>query len=87
MDINDPVTVFTLHDPMRAEVIKNFLKSEGIRCRLDGANAGTTLGLNFNEIGVVVQASDAERARGLIDTHEAHKGKDRPDGGPDHLDD
>ena len=87
MDIHDPVTVYTLNDPVRAEVIKNYLLGEGIRCRLGGANQAGMVGLHFADIEVVVHAADADQARRLIETHESHKGKDRPYGPQDRSDD
>jgi hypothetical protein len=70
MDIHDPVTVYTLHDPVKAEIIRGFLQSEGIRCRLEGVTEGAFVGLHFSEISVVVPASDADRARKLIEDRE-----------------
>jgi hypothetical protein len=73
MDIHDPVTVYTLQDPVRAELIKNHLLSEGIRSRLEGVTQGGFAGLQLTDIEVVVAAGDADRARQLIAAHEEPK--------------
>jgi hypothetical protein len=87
MDINDPVTVYTITDPVKAEIIRTYLQGEGIRCRLDGAHtsANMALGSAAFPIGILVPAADADRARELIEQHEAHRGKSRPYGDRDHL--
>ena len=67
-DGDELVTVYTLKDPYKAEIIKNALRDEGIRCDLDGkGQAGLSEVL---DIGVLVRAQDADRARGLIERHE-----------------
>jgi len=72
MDDRNLVRVYTLSDPVRAEMIKNLLQDEGIRCALDGLNAATQMPLSPFEIRVLVATEQAERARELIAEHEAH---------------
>jgi hypothetical protein len=72
MEITDPVCIYTDTDPTRAEIIKGFLQSEGIRCFLDGEQA-SGLGLTAFGIRVMVAAGEADHARKLIQTHEPHK--------------
>jgi len=68
MESDDPVTVYTLNDPYQAEIIKAALRGEGISCELDGERqAGLS---EILEIGVLVRAQDADRARKLIRQHE-----------------
>jgi hypothetical protein len=68
LEADDPVTVYTLNDPCQAEIIKAALRSEGISCELDGERqAGLS---DILEIGVLVRARDADRARKLIRRHE-----------------
>jgi hypothetical protein len=75
MDIKDLVTVFSLSNPTKAEIIKNYLQTEGIQCFLDGINQAAEPGLIALEIRVQVAAANADRARKLIESHEArHKG-------------
>ena len=71
MESNDLVTVFTLSHPPKAEIIKNFLESEGIHCFLDGSNLASVLTQITPEIKVQVRASDADRARKMIKAHES----------------
>jgi hypothetical protein len=61
------VTVYTLKDPYKAGIIMNALRDEGIPCELDGeGQAGLS---EILDIGVLVRAQDADRARGFIEQH------------------
>ena len=74
MDADEPVTVYTLNDPFQAEVIKTGLRSKGIFCELDGERqAGLS---EILEIGVLVRAEDADRARQIIRRHEIQWAKE-----------
>jgi hypothetical protein len=76
MDFQDPVTVYTLTDIAKAEIIKNYLISEGIQCILDSESAFNPVGLPIAmEIAVLVPAKDADRATRLISQHEEHHRK------------
>ncbi len=68
MNVDDPVTVYVLNDPYQAEVIQVALRGEGIPCELDGERQAGLSGVL--EIGVLVRAQDADRARRLIREHE-----------------
>jgi hypothetical protein len=62
------VTVYTLKDPYKAEIIKNALRGEGIQCELDGeGQAGLS---EIFDIGILVRAQDVDLARGIIEQHE-----------------
>ena len=68
MDANELVSVYTLNDPNKAEVIKTALKLEGIACCIDGeGQAGFT---NVFDMEILVPAKDADRARAFIESHE-----------------
>ncbi|MHB0954942.1 MAG: universal stress protein [Pirellulaceae bacterium] len=67
---NEPVTVLTLNDPMRAELIKNALQREDISCALAGIQQATAVGLPGTIILVQVPATSADRARELLETWE-----------------
>ncbi len=71
MDSQELVTAYTVANPIKAEIIKNFLEAEGIRCFLDGINQAAEPGLIGLEIKVQVPVTDAERARQMIEEHEA----------------
>jgi hypothetical protein len=73
VDLNNPVSVYTLSNPLEAEMVKNYLLGEGIRCYLDGGLQAAESGLTGFPINVLVPASDADRARKLIHEHEIHK--------------
>ena len=81
MKADDPLTVYTLNDPYQAEIIKAALRGEGISCELDGERqAGLS---DILEIGVLVRAQDADRARKLIRRHEIQWAKEHGTPGAD----
>lgn len=73
MDPNDLVTVYTLGDPIKAEIIRNALQDEGIRCFLEGHNQAGALSLMAFEIKIQVPAADADRAARFIEQHEERR--------------
>jgi hypothetical protein len=75
MDYTDLVTVYTVANPIEAEVIKNALQAEGIRCFLEGIEQAGIIGLMALEIKVEVPAGDADRASRLIEKHQAQAKK------------
>ena len=74
MDADEPVVIHTTNNPAEAELLKNVLEGEGIKCELDGENQGGFVGL----LGVrmLVRAWDQERARRVLDSHGHHHGGD-----------
>jgi len=75
MDTNDLVTIYSAADPASAEIIKNFLQGEGIRCFLENENQGGFEGITGMAIHVQVPAASADQARKLLKQHEPHKKK------------
>jgi hypothetical protein len=69
MDVEELVTVYSLKDPNKAEIIKMALQNEGITCFLDGENQAGLTGVL--EIGVMVRSWDADRALRVIKSHES----------------
>lgn len=67
IDPNEPVAVYTTNDLLEAEIVRNALKAEGMRCEMDGESQGGFVELV--EIKLLVRAADADRARGLIEHH------------------
>ncbi len=63
------VTVFTAYDELNAEVVKVALEAEGIRCFIENAHQGALSGVLAAHLQVI--ATDAERARQIIDEHES----------------
>jgi hypothetical protein len=78
MESSDLVTVYTLTDAVRAEMIENSLRDEGIRCFLEGEEAVANLGIAPFEIRVMVPAADADQARKLIELHERRTQRHQP---------
>ncbi len=57
-------TVYTVTNPVQAEMVRNLLQGHNIPCQLDGDHqAGFTGAL---EIGVLVRASDAAAAHHIL---------------------
>lgn len=72
MNASSLVTIYTVTDANKAELIKAELQNEGVTCRLDGQNqAGLA---NILEIRIMVPAKDADRARKFILRHEEEPG-------------
>ena len=78
MEPQEPVTVFTVANPIEAEIIRNALRDEGIRCELENANQAAEPGLIGLEIKIQVPAADAAAARQFIAEHERNRA-DRTD--------
>jgi hypothetical protein len=83
MDANEPVVIHTTSNPAEAEILKNMLEADGIRCELEGENQGSFVGVL--NIRLLVRAWDEDRARELIATHGhqhgGHSGKQRGEQG------
>jgi hypothetical protein len=74
VDLNELVTVYTVSDSIKAEIIKNALRGEGIRCFLEGQNQGAFGELVAFPIKIQVPAQDADRAARFIEDRErGHK--------------
>jgi hypothetical protein len=70
MEYSELVTICTLPDPISAEIIKNALNAEGIRCYLEGINQAGEAGILGLGVKVQVLAGDADRAEKLVASHE-----------------
>jgi hypothetical protein len=67
----DLVSVYTVSTPPAAEIIKNFLRGEGIRSFIENEDQAALPGLTSMEIRILVPAEHAGRARKLLEQHEA----------------
>lgn len=83
MSMQDLVTVYTVSNAIEAEIIKNALEDEGIRCEIEGGHQAGEAGLIGIEIKLQVPEDDAERAREFIKEHETHHDDDDSDLPPD----
>jgi hypothetical protein len=63
---NEPITVYTHTDAVRAELIRSALEEAGVPCWLSGIQEASAVGLPGICIHVQVPASSVERARDLI---------------------
>jgi hypothetical protein len=65
MDADEPIEIYTVNNPVIAELIRNALRDEGIACELSGESQGGFAGV-LEEIQVLTKAADAERALAII---------------------
>jgi len=70
VDSQELVTVYTVSNPVEAEIIKNALHAEGIKCFVEGGNQAAESGLTGIPVSIEVPAIDADRARKFIEAHE-----------------
>lgn len=69
MDPNAPIVVYATTDVAQAEIVKTSLQAENIRAMVTGETQGGFSGV-IPEVTVVVPASDVEKAREIIESHE-----------------
>ncbi len=67
-DPHELVRVYTVQEPTLAELLKQELASEGVRCEISGENQAGLTGLLT--IDLFVQATDVDRARDLLQQFE-----------------
>jgi hypothetical protein len=68
----DPIVVYTVTDPIEAEIIRSTLDAAGIQCFLDGMNQAELTALPTLEIKVTVPSDQADEAREILSEHEAN---------------
>ncbi len=73
MDTNELEVVYTVSNPLEAEIIKNSLENEGIFATIGNENQAGGQGLIGLEIQILVPAIEAAKARKFIQSHEKHK--------------
>jgi hypothetical protein len=62
MASTDLVTVYTVGDPIKAEIVRNALEAEGIPAFIEGGRQAGLKGITGIEIKIQVAANDVERA-------------------------
>jgi len=70
--VDEPVLVYTLSDPIEAELVRNMLESAGIRVFLDGMNQAELPALSTMAIQVSVPPEQAAEAREIMADHETN---------------
>ena len=63
MNRSDLVSVLTVQNPMKAEIIRGALEAAGIPCEIGGENQAGFVGVAGIGIDVMTQAADLQRAR------------------------
>jgi hypothetical protein len=64
------VEVYSAADPDKAYIIKNALEEEDIRAFVENENQAALVGLTMQEVKVLVEVHQAEKAREFIEEHE-----------------
>jgi hypothetical protein len=70
MESQEPVEVYTVNEPTKAELIRNALHEEGIVCEISGESQAGFSGVFA--IQILTRAIDADRARRIIEEMEQH---------------
>ena len=70
MQPDDLMEVFSTNDANEAEIIRNALHDEGIKCSIDGEHQAGLTGIISMEIKIVVRAEDYDRARSYLESHD-----------------
>jgi hypothetical protein len=70
VDSQDLVTVYTVSNPVEAEIIKNALQAEGIKCFVEGTMQAAGSGLAGIPVTIQVPATEADHARKFLKEHE-----------------
>jgi hypothetical protein len=70
MDPQELVTVYNASNSVEAEIVKNAMEDEGIRCFVEGENQAAESGLAGIPVQIQVAAIDANKAREFIVAHE-----------------
>jgi hypothetical protein len=84
MDPKELVTVYTVGNPVEAEIVKNALVAEGIPAFVENELQAGEAGLTGIEIEILVAAENADRARKFIKAHEhRHKHGHHPRPAPE----
>ncbi|MCA9216546.1 MAG: universal stress protein [Planctomycetales bacterium] len=68
--LDDLLEVYSTDDSTDAEIVRNALRSEGIKCEIDGENQGGFTGLTSMPIRLFVRAEDFDRALKHIQTYQ-----------------
>jgi hypothetical protein len=70
MDPQELISVYTVTNPVEAEIVRNALLAEGIACEVSFENQAALTGIT--DIAILTRAIDADRARKILEKHE-HK--------------
>ena len=70
--MSDPekiLTVYSLFDPIQAEIIANGLRNEGITCFVANANQAGLVGSSIIKVEIMVREEDLDRATAYLKKH------------------
>ena len=68
--LDDLLEVYSTDDSSDAEIMRNALRSEGIKCEIEGENQGGSTGLTSIPIKLFVRAEDFDRALKQIKSYQ-----------------
>ncbi len=70
MDPNELTVVYSTSDANTAEILRNAIQAEGIKCEIDGEHQAGLTGVGIMEIKLLVRAEDYDRARAYVEKHD-----------------
>jgi hypothetical protein len=70
MKPDDLLEVYSTDSTNDADVLRNALHAEGIKCEIDGEHQAGLAGIGIMEIKLLVRAEDFDRARSYVERHE-----------------
>jgi Putative prokaryotic signal transducing protein len=73
MEQEDLVSIYTVDNPVEAELIRGALQSAGIPCEINGESQAGLVGITAFEIDIMTKFADAERARELLRELQHHE--------------
>jgi hypothetical protein len=70
MSTDELLEVYSTDDPIEAEMMRNALRAEGLKCEIDGEGQAGLSGLGIMDVRLCVRAEDFDRARSFLEAHE-----------------
>ena len=67
---DDLKPVYSPNNAAEAEILRNALHGEGIKCEISGENQAGLAGIDSLEIQLLVRAEDFDRAHSFLEQHQ-----------------
>ena len=71
---DDLMSVYSAKNASEAEILRNALHSEGIKCEISGENQAGLAGIDSLEIQLLVRSEDFDRAHTFLERHQHRQG-------------
>ena len=66
---DDLLSVYSTNNASEAEILRAALHGEGMKCEISGENQAGLVGIESQEIQLLVKAEDFDRARAFLKQH------------------